>query len=132
MKKHKDIKDQLGFEQTVSETDKQLYELLFKELAEEDTVSIKSGFSLNVIQRIRIKQRKEAKRENLMFGLAITGVLLFSFLAIKAVTSFFEGSSFISFKILLPALSFGMLILVFQLTDNQLLKKKRINRQLKL
>lgn len=130
MKNQEWIKEQLTFDQSNKDADSELYELLFTQLEKEKEISIKPEFSAQILEKLKKKHKKEALKDNVLFGLAIFGVLFFSFLTLKVISSLNESASFISFKLLIPAIGLAALIITFQLIDNSLLKKKRIKRHL--
>lgn len=130
MKKNDWIKEQLNFDQSHEDADGELYKLLLTQLGKEKDISIKPDFSAQVLLKLRKKHKKEAQKDNILFTLAIMGVLFFSFLTLKVMTSLSQGTSFISMKLLVPILGLAALIVTFQLIDNSLLKKKRIKRHL--
>jgi len=127
MKKNRGIKEQLDFDQSGED---HLYELLFKQIEEEKEISINPKFSSQVLKKLQTKRKKEAFKDNILFSMAIAGVLLFSFLTLKVISSFAEGSSMILPKMVLPAMGLAFLIIAFQLIDNRLLKQKRIKQHL--
>lgn len=129
MRKHKGIKEQLNFE-SLSKDDEQLYELLFEQLDKEKELSIKPNFSASVLVKLRRKHKLEARRDNLMFALAIFGVLFFSFGTLKVISSFGSTGSFLSIGMLMPLFGLAALIITFQLIDHNLVKKRKIKRHL--
>lgn len=130
MKSNKEIKDQLSFDNSEHKKDKELYELLFQQLEQEKEILIKPNFSSQVIRQIEIKRKKETRRENTLFGIAIGSVLFFSFLIIKVIISLENSSSFLPTKVFLPAIGLVALIVTFQVIDNNLLRRRRVKRHL--
>ncbi|MFY0592145.1 hypothetical protein [Roseivirga sp.] len=127
MKKNRGIEDQLDFDQS---EDNHLYELLFKQIEQEEEIAINPQFSTTVLSKLKEKRRKEAFRENIYFGMAIAGVFIFGFMALQVISSFSGSSQSILPQIVLPAAGLVSLIVTFQLIDHKLLKQKRINRHL--
>lgn len=131
MRKTKGIKEQLNFEAAPDKQDEQLYELLFEQLEkEEEEVLIKPNFSSLVLAKLKRKHQLEARKDNLMFALAILGVLFFSFATLKVISSFGGLSTVISIDMLMPIAGLAVLIVTFQLIDHNLVKKRRIKRHL--
>ena len=131
MKKQKEIEEQLAFDKSDDQTDQQLYEMVFQHLETNKEISIKPEFSTQVMTRLKAKHRKENIKENLLFGFAIAAVFIFTFLTINVIKSISGDSSFISFRMIVPALGLGALIVTFQVLDNSLIRRKRIQRHLK-
>lgn len=131
MKKQKEIEEQLAFDKSDDQTDQQLYEMVFQHLETNKEISIKPEFSTQVMTRLKAKHRKENLKENLLFGFAIAAVLVFTFLTINLIKSISGDSSFITFRMIVPALGLGALIVTFQVLDNSLIRRKRIQRHLK-
>lgn len=131
MKKQKGIEEQLAYDPSDNKTDQHLYEMLFEQLETDKEISIKPEFSAQVMTKLKARHRKENFRENLLFGFSIAAVLVFTFLTIKVVQSMSEDSSFISFKMIMPALCLGALIVTFQLLDHSFIRRKRIQRHMK-
>ncbi len=130
MKKHKGIKDQINFEPSANEQDEELYALLFEQLDQEREISIRPNFSVSVLEKLKQKHKREAQKDNLMFALAITGVLFFSFLTLQVITSLGDAQSFINMGMLMPILALITLVVTFQVIDHNLVKKRRIKRHL--
>lgn len=130
MRKHKGIKEQLNFESSSDNQDEQLYELLFEQLEKEKEISIQPNFSGAVLAKLKRKHRLEARKDNLMFALAIIGVLFFSFTALQVISSLGSSESFISPSMITPLLGLTGLIIIFQLIDHNLVKKRKIKRHL--
>lgn len=130
MRKHKGIKEQLNFESSSDRQDEQLYELLFEQLEKEKEISIRPTFSSLVLAKLKRKHQLEARKDNLMFALAIIGVLFFSFVTLQVISSLGNSGSFISLGMLMPLLGLAGLIIIFQLIDHNLVKKRKIKRHL--
>lgn len=130
MRKHKGIKEQLNFESSSDNQDEQLYEFLFEQLEKEKEISIRPSFSASVLTKLKRKHQLEARKDNIMFALAISGVLFFSFMTLQVISSLGNSGSFISLGMLMPLLAVAGLIIIFQLIDHNLVKKRKIKRHL--
>ncbi|OEK04782.1 hypothetical protein [Roseivirga misakiensis] len=127
MKSKRGINDQLDFDPS---EDNHLYEVLFQQIEQEEDISINPKFSATILEQLKRKRKKEALRENIYFGLAIAGVFAFGFTVLQVISSFGGNSNTFLPKIILPATGLVSLIVIFQLVDHKLLKRKRFKRHL--
>lgn len=130
MKRHKGIKEQIAFESSEDHKDEELYELLFEQLEKEKEISIRPNFSSLVMDKLKEKHRKEARKDNMLFAIAIIGVLFFSFMTLQVMSSLGGSDSVISIGMLMPVFGLAALLVTFQLIDHNLVKKRKIKRHL--
>ncbi len=130
MKRQNGIHEQIEFDASADDQNEELYQLLFDQLEKEKEISIHPDFSSNVMKKLKEKHRKEARKDSLMFALAIVGVLFFGFSTLQVISSFGDSSSFVSIGALMPVLALAALVVTFQLIDHNLVRRKKIKRHL--
>ncbi|MBO3697476.1 hypothetical protein [Roseivirga sp. E12] len=130
MKQHKGIREQIDFDASRDKQDEELYELLFEQLEKEKEITIHPSFSSTVMDKLKAKHKKEARKDTIMFALAITGVLFFSFMTLQVISSFGKSESFVSIGMFMPVFALAALLVTFQLLDHNLIRKKRIKQHL--
>lgn len=130
MKRQNGIREQIEFDTSADQQNEELYALLFEQLEKDKDIAIHPDFSSNVMKKLQEKHKREARKESIMFALAIAGVVFFSFGALQVISSLGDSGSFVSIGMLMPILALAALLVTFQLIDHNLVRKKKIKRHL--